>query len=312
MSLPGSRLFHSRAITPVLRHHLPMGQLVHSQWSARRFIRYDLALRTLTARHLLAGGTTRKNIVGWYQQMYDKRGSSENLAAFQELLKIVAAEGIDPRYPVGVSKTGELLDGAQRIALALAVNEESVAVDVRRGRRLRPYGREWFRNHGFPEEALTAMDHEVDRIMATTGADTLVVTPSTEQPIQEWLPPFLPPDSEVIREWSLSLSENDVRELEHALKFVPIYDKGKLREVTHQLSEGPITIVRIRLHMPKRHRIAKTHMATDRGVIDMLRSIKAAMPDHPVVAGQTIEQNRAAMALLQGHGWSTSVGDSWE
>ena len=312
MSLPGSRLFHSRAITPVLHQHLPMGQLVHSQWSARRFIRYDLALRTLTARHLLAGGTTRKKIVGWYQQMYDKRGSSENLAAFQALLKIVAAEGIDARYPVGVSKTGELLDGAQRIALALAVNEESVAVDVRRGRRLRPYGREWFRNHGFPEEALTAMDHEVDRIMATTGADTLVVTPSTEQPLQEWLSPFLPPDSEVIREWSLSLSENDVRELEHVLKFVPIYDKGKLREVTHQLSEGPITIVRIRLHMPKRHRIAKTHMATDRGVIDMLRSIKAAMPDHPVVAGQTIEQNRAAMALLQGHGWSTSVGDSWE
>jgi len=312
MSLPGSRLFHSRAITPVLRHHIPMGALVHSQWSARRFIRYDLALRTLTARHLLNGGTTRKNIVGWYQQMYDKRGSTENLAVFHELLTIVAAEGIDPRYPVGVSKTGELLDGAQRMALALAVGEESVAVDVRRGRRLRPYGREWFRNHGFPEDALTAMDHEVDRIMATTGADTLVVTPSTEQPLQEWLPSFLPPDSEVIREWSLALSEAEVRELEHALKFVPIYDKGKLRDVTHQLAEGPITIVRFRLHMPKRHRIAKTHMSTDRGVIDMLRSIKAAMPDHPVVAGQTIEQNRAAMALLQGHGWSTSVGDTWE
>ena len=312
MSLPGSRLFHSRAITPVLRHHIPMGALVHSQWSARRFIRYDLALRTLTARHLLNGGTTRKNIVGWYQQMYDKRGSTENLAVFHELLTIVAAEGIDPRYPVGVSKTGELLDGAQRMALALAVGEESVAVDVRRGRRLRPYGREWFRNHGFPEDALTAMDHEVDRIMATTGADTLVVTPSTEQPLQEWLPSFLPPDSEVIREWSLALSEAEVRKLEHALKFVPIYDKGKLRDVTHQLAEGPITIVRFRLHMPKRHRIAKTHMSTDRGVIDMLRSIKAAMPDHPVVAGQTIEQNRAAMALLLHHGWSTSVGDSWE
>ena len=312
MSLPGSRLFTSRAITPVLRHHLPMGALVQSQWSARRFIRYDLALRTLTARHLLAGGTTSKNIVGWYQQMYDKRGSAENLDAFRELLKIVATGGIDPRYPVGVSRTGELLDGAQRMALALAVDEESIAVDVRRGRRLRPYGREWFRNHGFPEEALLAMDHEVDRIMATTGADTLIVTPSTEQPLQEWLPSYLPPDSEVIREWSLSLSEADTKNLEHALKFVPIYDKGTLREVSYELGEGPITILRVRLHMPKRHRIAKTHMATDRGVIDMLRSIRAAMPDHPVVAGQTIEQNRAAMALLLDHGWSTSVGEPWE
>lgn len=312
MSLPGSRLFSSRSIAPVVRHHLPMAVLVQSQWAARRFIRYDLALRSLTARHLLAGGRKNHSVVEWYQQMHDKRGGVETLEAFQSLLRIVKDEGIDPRYPLGVSKTGELLDGAQRVALALAVDEDQMAVDIRRGRRLRPYGREWFRNHGFPEEALMAMDTEVDRIMATTGADTLLVTPSTEQPLQEWLPPFLPPDSEVIREWSLSLSDADVKALEYALKFVPIYDKGTLREVTHELQEGPVTIVRLRLHMPKRKRIAKTHMATDTGVVDMLRSVRAAIPDHAMVAGLTVDQNRAAMALLQHHGWSPLVGQSWD
>ena len=312
MSSSPVSLFAQRGIAPVLSTRLPLGALMQSQWSARRFLRYDLALRTLTARHLLAGGGADHDIVSWYHRMQELRAGKDTFSTFQRLVATIEKEGVSGHYPVGVSSRGELLDGAHRAAVALAMNDYDIAVDVRRGKRLRPYGREWFRQHGFPDEALAAMDHEVEGLMASTGADTILLTPPSDDPPQEWIPAFLPADTEVVREWSVSLSDDDTSALEAAISFVPWHEKDRHQPRPRVLSEGPLTVLRLRLHSPKRVRITKTHTAKEMGAVDMQRSLRAALPEHPVLIGCTIQQNRDAIALLAQHGWSATSGDQWE
>ena len=311
MSSPLSRLLMPRSVAPVVTSRLPLGALLQSQWSARRFLRYDLALRTLTARHLLGGGTTRKNVVGWYEMMQQKRAGKDTLDSFRALIGTIEREGLSSHYPVGVSGRGELLDGAHRVAVALAMDAYDIAVDVRAGKRLRPYGRDWFRSNGFPDEALIAMDQEVDRLMATTGADTILVTHSSDDPLPEWVPAFLPPDTEVVRQWSVSLDQQSVVALEGALSFIPWHEKDRQQPTPQLLREGSVEILRLRPHSPRRLRIPKTATAREQGAFEMQRSLRVALPEHPVVIGHTIQQNRDAIALLLGHGWSPAVGETW-
>lgn len=300
-----------KSITPVLSHRLPLAALMQSQWHARRFLRYDLAMRALTARHLIEGGSKRKNVVAWYQTMQESRAGKDTLEAFQQLIHAIQQEGLSAQYPVGVSAKGELMDGAHRVAVALALGVYDIAVDVRRGKLLRPYGREWFRQKGFPDQALQAMDGEVDRLMATTGADTILLTTSTEDPLHEWIPAYLPPDTEVVREWSVSLPRDELRRLERALTFIPWHEKHKHTEPEPVFGDEPLTVLRLRTYTPKRVRIRKTATAREQGAVDMQRNLRIALPEHPVLVGQTIQHNRDAIAVLSEHGWSHAAGESW-
>ena len=313
MSLVGVAPWLSANLGPVLQTRLPLGALIQAQWRGGVFGRYDLLLRSLVARQLLQDSppTRQTREMGWYRTMQSARAGRDTLKAFKDLAAAVRDVGLDPDFPIGISPRGALLDGAHRLGIALALNVPSVAIDVRMGKRLRPFERRWFSDHGLPDAALSAMDSELDRVMATAGVDTVMALNASGTPLREWLPPLLPAGIKVVREWTVSLPQADVRALEAALREIPWHEKASKRPpVPKELREGAVEIVRLRLAHHELERIRKTSTARDAVATQFEASVREKT-GQPVVVGQTYQQNRAAVGLLAGHGWDHQSGESW-
>lgn len=313
MSLVGVAPWLSANLGPVLQTRLPLGALIQAQWRGGVFGRYDLLLRLLVARQLLdeSPPTRQTKQMGWYKTMQSARAGRDTLKAFKDLAAAVREVGLDPDFPIGISPRGALLDGAHRLGIALALNAPSVAVDVRMGKRLRPFERRWFHDNGLPAAALDAMDLELDRVMTTAGVDTVMALNPKGTPLRQWLPPLLPAGIKVVREWTVSLPQSEVRALESSLREIPWHEKtSKRAPVPKELREGAVEIVRLRLAHHQLERIRKTSTAKDSVATQFEASVREKT-GHAVVVGQTYQQNRAAVAVLARHGFDHQVGDSW-
>ncbi len=299
---------------PVLQTRLPLGALVQSQWRGGVFGRYDLLLRSLVAAQLLREKppTRTTKEITWYESMQQERAGRHTLPAFRDLARAIRQLGLDSDFPIGVSPRGHLLDGAHRLGIALAQNAPSLAIDIRAGKRLRPFERRWFVAAGFTNEALEAMDTELDRVMAHTGVDTIMLTPATDTPLGQWLAPLLPAGVKVVSHWGVTLTQEEVTGLEQILREIPWHEKAsKQPPVSKQLRAGKIDVVRLRLAHHELERIKKTSTARDRVAADFEQGLREAI-SRPVVVGQTYQQNRHAVARLTEHGWHHQVGQSWQ
>ena len=313
MSLIGAAPWLSATLGPVIDTRVPLGALVHAQWRGGVFSRYDILLRSLVARQLLSDSPPKRKTaeMGWYNTMQELRAGKDTLPAFKELAAQVRGIGLDPAYPIGISPRGSLLDGAHRTALAIAFGEETVAVDIRLGKRLRSFERRWFAERGFPDKALEAMDDELERAMAESGVECLLVTPPTSEPARKWLTPLLPAGVKVRREWSVSLPEKEMSALEGILRWIPWHrSSDRAKQPARQLREGPVEILRLRLTHREFERIRKTSTARDNVAIQFEETIRREA-GRPVVIGQTYQQNRDAVNFLRDHGWSHQAGESW-
>ncbi len=313
MSLIGAAPWLSATLGPVIDTRVPLGALVHEQWRGGVFSRYDILLRSLVARQLLSDSPPKRKTaeMGWYQTMQQKRAGKDTLPAFKQLTERVRGIGLDPAYPIGISPRGSLLDGAHRTALAIAFGEETVAVDIRLGKRLRSFERRWFAERGFPDKALAAMDDELDRAMAESGVECVLVTPAGKGTAKSWLAPLLPAGVKVRREWTVSLSEADTVALEGILRWIPWHRKSdQAKQPARQLREGALEVIRLRLTHRDFERIRKTSTARDKVVIEFENTIRQET-GRPVVIGQTYQQNRDALDFLRAHGWTHQAGESW-
>lgn len=298
----------------VLQTRLPLAAVVHAQWRGGVFGRYDLLLRALVARQLLSPQPPKRatSAMTWYNQMQSVRAGRETLPAFRDLARAVTDVGLDPDFPIGLSPRGNLLDGAHRMGIALALNVPTVAVDIRPGKRLRSFERRWFVEAGLPEPALDAMDSELDRVMAETGVDTVLVTPAGDTPVREWLGPVLPAGMKVVREWSVSLAPEQAREVELALRDIPWHDKAsQSRPVPQELVGQRFDVVRLRVTHHHFERIRKTSTARDTVAVDCETAVRQST-NRVVVVGQTYSHNRNALDILARHGWTHQAGTTWQ
>lgn len=298
---------------PVLQTRLPLGALVQAQWRGGVFGRYDLLLRSIVAKQLLRPKppTRATKEITWYEQMQQARAGRDTLPAFRDLARAVRELGLDPDFPIGISPRGHLLDGAHRLGIALALNAPSLAIDIRAGKRLRPFERRWFIGAGLPDEALEAMDVELDRVMADTGVDTIMITPATDTPLRTWLSPLLPAGVKGVHDWRVKLTQAKLTALENTLREIPWHEKAsKQPPVSRQLRAGELEVVRLRLAHHELERIRKTSTARDQVAVEFEDTLREAI-GRPVVVGQTYQQNRAAVAALTAHGWHHQAGNSW-
>lgn len=313
MSLLGSQPWLSSGIRPVLRASLPLGAVLQAQWRGGVFGRYDILLRSLVAQRIKRSRSRASSSIEaqWYRHMQQERAGRDTWDAFGELMTKVDQVGFSDDYPIGISPRGSLLDGAHRMGIALADNVEQVFVDIRMGKRLRSFERRWFVDHGFDQEALERMDLELDRVMAHTGVDTVLVTPETNAPVSEWLRPLLPAGIRVVRQWSVSLEHDQASELESQLRSIPWHHQPAADSVPgRQLGEGALSVVRLRLTHHSLQRVHKTHTAIDQVAQQFESDIRSAT-GRPVVVGQTYEQNRRAWRILADHGWTHQAGSTW-
>jgi len=312
MKFPGFPRFRRGFIEPLLRPRLSLAAVLQGQWESGVFGRYDILLRTQLAKQWLATSSAGIDWEAPYRRMQELRAGRDTLEEFQQLVESVKARGFDHRYPVGVTRTGRLLDGAHRVAVALALDLDEISVDVRPARRLKPYGREWFVNHEFSEPILGALDDELEHVMAFSGADVLVLSEATKRAPHEWLPEVLPPGTRVLNEWRVAPGERASRQLINALSFMPWHEKNrdsaavKIAQISPELS-----ILRIRVSAPRWNVIPKTSTAECVQAVELEQRIARAIPGVFCVVGHSFEQNRAGMGILSSHGSTLGSEGIW-
>jgi hypothetical protein len=80
-----------------------------------------------------------------------KRGIEDYRMAAHNLLDSMKASGFDPQFPVPIDPDGELLDGAHRVACAIALGIEEITVEHRSQHVWAPeWGVQWFIDCGAP------------------------------------------------------------------------------------------------------------------------------------------------------------------
>lgn len=303
------KLFGSRAVpgSPVVANAVttvPLGLLLSCQWRDGVFERYDLIVRYLVAQELLASNDSPSPAKEIYRSMQAKRAGIDSLAEFEDLARSVAEQGLLDSFPVGVSPSGQLLDGAHRVAVALAVGADSIAVDVREARKLRPYGLKWFRGNDFPEDALVPLEKELDALMGLLGADTLVIADhQPDCPLSEVLRSVMPETVELISDSTLSLTSEQVATVENALSHMPWHEKDRPRNPEPLLSSRIIDVVTLRDYRSRWTKIPKSSIAIRHSMERLARRLE--QDNHAVrpVIGLTMLQNRSTARMLASLGW---------
>ena len=288
-SLP-RRGVYAQAMLPAL----PVAHILAGQFYPRDFRRYDLLIRARVARAWLSDESDVAAAQESYEIMQRARGAEVHLPRFRALVESVATEGMNPDFPIGLSPWGPLLDGAHRLAVALAVGVPTVSVDVRPSSIPPDYSRAWLAQAGLLEDDLFAADVLLDKYLATTGHDHIVVIPGqmTEDIIGR-----LGPGAEVISIREATLDEEAVVGVERALTVVAWHEHHKRATLPAPiLQPGLHQVVRLRLPRPDWRRVPKTHtrisvLATT--ISEQLRSAGV----HAVV-GLTWAHNRNAVAAL--------------
>ena len=299
----------SAPLEALLRQRLPLPALLHLQWEARRFTRYDLLVRTFAAQSLLR--QREDEPLEWYLQMQQRRAGRDTLEDFRRLVASVTARGLDPDYPVGVSRRGELLDGAHRVAVALAIEAVDIAVDPRGSKRPRPYGREWFSANGFSAETLRKLDCELDRLMVTTGAEAFLITQADPEQAKHWLAPHLPSDTELVSHAVVSLDEQAANALEHSARFIALHQKDTPDEAATALRAGNWGVWRLRTHRPRFARLAKSATALSGSQLTLERNLSSVLGSGAFLVTHSHIQQRLVAATLAAAGWDHLEGTPW-
>jgi hypothetical protein len=144
----------------------------------------------------------------------------------------------------------------------LATGAKTIAVDVR-GSLIPPdYSRAWLAEAGMPEEDLLAADLLLDKFLADTGHDVLVVASGAR--VDE-LREMCQPGAKVIATREATLDSETVAALEAAITPLPWPDHRK-REVAPapRLHPGPTALVRLRVPRPQWYRLPGTHARVSR------------------------------------------------
>lgn len=292
-SLP-RRGFYAQAILPAL----PVADILAGQFYPRDFRRYDLLIRARVARAWLGDEADVPAAQDSYEKMQSARGATSNLPRFRALVESVATEGMNPDFPMGVSPWGPLLDGAHRLAVALAVGTPTVTVDVRPSRIPPDYSREWLVQAGLPEADLHAADLLLDKYLATTGHDHIAVV---EGPMTGDILGQLGPGADVVSVREAELSEETVVGVERALTSLPWHEHHKRAALPQPtLQPGLHQVVRLRLSRPSWQRLPKTHTRISglaHIIADQLHAAGAT-----ALVGLTWTHNRNAVAVLDSAG----------
>jgi len=288
-SLP-RRGVYAQAVLPAL----PVADILAGQFYPRDFRRYDLLIRARVARAWLSDESDVPAAQDSYELMQRARGAEVALPRFRALVESVATEGMNPDFPIGVSPWGPLLDGAHRLAVALAVGAPTVSVDVRNSPIPPDYSRAWLASAGLPEADLRAADVLLDKYLATTGHDHIAVIAG---PMTDAILGQLGPGADVVSMREATLSEEVVVGVERALTTVAWHEHHKRAQLPAPLLQpGVHQIVRLRLARPSWRRLPKTHTRISRlaqTISEQLRATGAT-----ALVGLNWTHNRNAVAAL--------------
>lgn len=292
-SLP-RRGVYAQAMLP----SVSMSDLLAGQFYPRDFRRYDLLVRARVVRAWLTHETDAPVAEACYEQMQRARGATVNLPRFRALVDSVVSEGMNPDFPVGLSPWGPLLDGAHRVAIALARGVARVAVDVRNSSIPVDYSRAWLAAAGVSDADLEAADALLDEFLATTGHDTIVAI-CADVFDEHW--GALRPGADVVAHRLVVLDADATVALEDALTYVAWHEHDKRANIpTRVLRPGPVTILRLRLQRPQWQRVPKTHVRVSSLATSYLHNLRSL--DVPARVGLTWSQNKNAVAVLAGAG----------
>lgn len=288
-SLP-RRGVYAQAMLPAL----PVADILAGQFYPRDFRRYDLLIRARVARAWLSDESDVQAAQDSYELMQRARGAEVALPRFRALVESVATEGMNPDFPIGVSPWGPLLDGAHRLAVALAVGAPTVSVDVRPSPIPPDYSRAWLADAGLPEADLHAADVLLDKYLATTGHDHIVVIAGD---MTDDIRRLLGPGCDVVSVREATLDEEAVVGVERALTTVAWHEHHKRSELpAPALQPGRHQVVRLRLARPSWHRVPKTHTR----ISGLARTVSEQLSAAGVTAvvGLTWTHNRNAVWVL--------------
>lgn len=274
---------------------LRLPDLLAGQFVGQHFRRYDLLIRARLASCWWNRSPDIDQAQDDYELMQRLRGGHDTLNQFRALVASVAEGGLDPDYPVGISPSGTLLDGAHRVALALVRNDERIAVDVRDSRIPPDFGRDWFVDRGFPSDSLRHADELLDRFLLATGHDTIAVVPGAHNPAS--VP--LSAGARVVSWQRIDLSSEEASALHGALSHLPVHKKTEPEGLGEPWSSGTYSVFRVRGDTLFAKGVPKTHtriVEYARVLADRLRTT------HPgALVGVTVGQNRAAAEVLFDH-----------
>lgn len=288
-SLP-RRGVYAQAMLPAL----PVADILAGQFYPRDFRRYDLLVRARLARAWLSDESDVHAAQHSYELMQRARGAEVSLPRFRALVDSVATEGMNPDFPIGLSPWGPLLDGAHRLAVALAVSAPTISVDVRPSRIPPDYSRAWLASVGVPETDLRVADLLLDKHLATTGHDHIAVI---EGPMTDTIRSQLSPGADVVSIREVTLGEEEIVGVERALTTVAWHEQHKRASLPAPvLNPGLHQVVRFRLPRPSWHRLPKTHTRISGLAHVISEQLQAA--GVIAVVGLTWTHNRHAVELL--------------
>jgi ParB-like chromosome segregation protein Spo0J len=289
-SLP-RRGVYAQAVLPLVA----VSDLLAGQFFPHRFRRFDLMIRARLVRAWASQSDDIPAAEEAYRLMQSARGATDTMPRFRALVESVQTTGMNPEFPVGVSPRGPLLDGAHRVAVALALEIPTIAVDVRNSALPQDYSRAWLAEAGLPGTALDHGDLLLDELLATTGHDTIVAV-SGEMTDHIWK--MVSPGATVVTTRDAALDANQAAALDRALSELPWHEHSKREQLAHQvITEGPVTIVRLRLPRPLFRRLDKTHTRISALADGYREQFLAAGVAGRV--GLTGAQNRAAVSVLR-------------
>ena len=90
------------------------------------------------------------------KRVSSKRSVDDYVTACETLLQSFQSGGFDANFPVPVSSEDKLLNGAHRLACALATNQPILIAPGQLGSS-RPWGFQWFADRAYPPELLAAL-----------------------------------------------------------------------------------------------------------------------------------------------------------
>ena len=157
-----------------IQETVSVGVLLQSEMEAGRFNRYDILLRWAAIDSVL-GKQSIEGAVQHYWNMQSVRVGRAPSRRLTQFAQSVSLRGLDSRYPVVVSESGRLLDGAHRVAAALHLDSDSIAIRRSQAQHQPQYGREWFLQHGFPQALIEDLDHLASHALLTHGVYTTLI-----------------------------------------------------------------------------------------------------------------------------------------
>jgi hypothetical protein len=169
----------SKALSGLAQKTMDTGVLLQLQRVGGEFSRYDVLLRAIVAR--ISFDRARDGIMfgedtGSYWTEYQKMQAIRYPARasalrYRNLLEKIAIAGFQAdRHPLVLSRSGVLLDGAHRLACAVALGVDRVPFVTKQSEAPKNFGRSWFVANDFSPELLEELDEMERTTLSSTGA----------------------------------------------------------------------------------------------------------------------------------------------